>query len=721
MIRQSAYYRLLRQLIDTPPGLLWRKVGRHLKQSVQHTWARLETRLGRAGLSNRAFCRSVTTPDFLAHMRTRRQHHFFIGPAARTEVVATLRAICPQTADAIIAAADQSCDHIFDLLGSGPVHLGASIDWHVDFKTGHRWDPTAFYLDLTSAPFPGGYDIKVPWELSRGQHLVWLGQAYWLTADEKYAQEFVGQITDWIEHNPPRRGVNWVCTMDVAIRAVNWLWSYHFFTESSSLTDKFRLAFFKSLLIHGRHIFNNLEYSETLTNNHYLSNIVGLVYLGLLLPEFKEAEKWRTFGLVELEREMVKQVYPDGVDFEASTAYHRLVTEMFLSTTLLAQLNGHNFSSAYRQRLERMLEFILHLTKPDGTVPLLGDNDNGRLHRLQVWNDSPREWRDFRYLLAVAAPLFDRLDFAQAAGDQWADAIWFWGAQANTWQNQAAAVQLEPHRSAAFPDAGVYILRSDDFYVAVDAGQNGQNNNGGHAHNDVLSFELSALGYNWIIDPGTYVYTADYSLRNQFRATAAHNTVIVDGQEQNRFDKHLLFKMPADAAPRVLTWDSNPAYDLLIAEHYGYNRLPKPVTHRRTFYLDKQNRFCWLQDELLGVGRHQFEGIFRLAGAVQIDPWQTGFIWRQDTSALLLVSCPFRRKIAPDMETFRDWAAPGYGAKTAQSVIRALVTGPAPVVLDWLICPVRAQAQPYPSPDQIQQWQNRVEHILARVEATQPQ
>jgi hypothetical protein len=360
---------------------------------------------------------------FLDHLTIREEPLFFLEPTCRHEFVDAMCEVCPEAESLIIAAADRVCDHVFDLLGSGPTHLGEQIDWHVDFKTGHRFDPDKYYADVRPAPYPGGYDIKVPWELSRCQHFAWLGQAYWFTEDEKYAQEFVDQILDWIEKNPPQFGVSWACTMDVAIRAVNWLWGYYFFKDSPSLDDDFLLAFFKSLLGHGRHIFSNLENQGDFTGNHYLSNLVGLIYLGILCPEFKEARRWREFGLRELEKEMFKQVYPDGVDFEASTSYHRLVTEMFLSAVILARLNGHEFSQPFMERLEKMVEFVMYITKPDGTVPLIGDNDNGRLHRLKVWDPPEREWVDFRYLLAIGTVLFEREDFALAAGDQWVEAI----------------------------------------------------------------------------------------------------------------------------------------------------------------------------------------------------------------------------------------------------------------------------------------------------------
>ena len=147
-------------------------------------------------------------------------------------------------------------------------------------------------------------------------------------------------------------------------------------------------------------------------SNHYLSDIVGLVYLGLVFSEFKEAKKWREFGIKELVKEMKKQVYPDGVDYEGSVSYHRLVTELFLSATLLCLKNGITFPGWYMERLEKMIEFVMYYTKPNGSSPQIGDNDDGRLHILSnygSWNSL-----DHRYLLAIGAVLFDRSDFASS-------------------------------------------------------------------------------------------------------------------------------------------------------------------------------------------------------------------------------------------------------------------------------------------------------------------
>lgn len=363
--------------------------------------------------------------NFLLNFRSREKPLFFID-----EINTKLPKEILAQSEEVIKDADEICAHAFDLLGSGKRKVdtqGGKIDWHKDFKSGMNWDPGIFYTDTTIIKGKGS-DIKVPWELSRFQHLPTLGKAYWLTHNKKYAREFVNEINDWIERNPPQYGVNWTNTMEIAIRAVNWIWGYYFFKDSAEVSDDFLLKFLKSLLIHGKHIMGNLERSwRGINSNHYLSDIVGLVYLGVMFPEFKEARKWREFGIKELVNGMKKQVYSDGVDFEGSISYHRLVTELFLSATLLCLKNGIPFPEWYINRLERMLEFVLYYTKPDGTAPQIGDNDDGRLHILSNYGN----WNklDHRYLLSVGAVMFKRQDFKDAAGEFHEEAFWLVGAE----------------------------------------------------------------------------------------------------------------------------------------------------------------------------------------------------------------------------------------------------------------------------------------------------
>ena len=602
------------------------------------------------------------TEDFLKSFKEQRARLFFVRSQDKEEIISTFLQICPESKPHIIQAADLICEHNFDLLGSGLTQLGWPLDWHADFKTGHRWDPRQYYADVRPASYPGGYDLKVPWELSRCHHFAWLGQAYWLAETEKYAREFRAEVEDWIRQNPPEFGVNWACSMDIAIRAVNWLWGYAFFQDSPILDDDFRLAFCKSLLCHGRHIRANLERTATFTGNHYLSDIVGLVYLGILVPELKEAQGWREFGLRELEREMFKQVYPDGGDFEASISYHRLVTELFLSTTLLAQLNGHHFSQAYMQQLEKMLDFIYQITKPDGTVSIIGDQDNGRLHRLKIWTDPDLEWKDFRGLLALGCILFDKPEWGKAAGEQWEEAIWFYGRQALAPFQKSSQLPRPDMWSKDFRDTGIYILRADDMYVAVDVGPLGQNGKGGHAHNDSLSFELFASGQTWIQDPGTYLYTADYEARNLFRSTAFHNTLAMPGYEQNSYDVMNLFGLKNESVEQILAWQLDTSSDSRLSAEVRRLKSPRAI-HRRSFHLCRKQRALLLTDVVLGQ-KLTCELLFHFAPGLKpelVEEPYAGFKLAQSDgiTAWLFSLLP----VGVKLQLTEGWISEGYGRR----------------------------------------------------------
>ena len=547
--------------------------------------------------------------DMTRYFRERKRVCFFIDIEWKEEILSDLNDYFPEAPNSILTAADRICEHIFNVLGSGDVSLGESLPWHCDFTTGYCWNSRKYFKRL-KIPY-GRAEIKIPWELSRFHHVVPLGKAYWLTGDEKYAREFKAEIEDWIRQNPKKCGVNWASTMDVAIRIVNWIWGYHFFKNSEELSERFFIHFLKSLLEHGRHIAANIEiYENGLTTNHTISDYVGLVYVGLSFPELKEAKDWLDRGVAGLRREMEVQICPDGVNYESSIAYHRLVAELLTSATLFLRLNGSRLPDIFLRRLEKMFEYILFYTQPDGKAPQVGDADDGRLHILGEYDHWDRT--DHRYLLSIGAVLFGRGSFKRAAGGNWEEAFWLLGKEG--WKKFTEMPEDSSCPSSrAFVDGGVYIMRNKDCHMLVHANHVGTKGVGNHTHNDVLSFELYARDKAFIIDPGTYTYTADPHWRNTFRSTAYHNTVVVDGEEQNRTDERLVFSLENDATPRVTKWKSNDIFDLFDAEHDGYLRLAEPVTHRRQLFFDKSRDIFIIRDILTGHGTHTFELYFHLA------------------------------------------------------------------------------------------------------------
>ncbi len=347
------------------------------------------------------------------------------------------------------------------------------IDWHLDFKSGFRWREDTWYKEIQFGHLLG-VDVKVPWELARMQHLPQLAWAYALAKQgnqsfcppEHYLAEFRNQVLDFIATNPPRWGVNWSCAMDVAIRAVNWLTAYDLLKNCGAQFDpQFERVFSRSICEHGKHIVDNLESSLRFRGNHYLSDIVGLLFISTALPCDRQTNRWLIFGVQELIKEVQLQFHEDGSNFEASTSYHRLSAELVVYATALALglsekkkkalrsckyclLDAESkqafiqFPNWYFLRLERMAEFTMHITKSDGHIPQFGDNDNGRLLKLlpvyqkmfvsqakacylnlteyTELSDDEIYWMedglDHRHLVAAINGLFARADFEAFAG-----------------------------------------------------------------------------------------------------------------------------------------------------------------------------------------------------------------------------------------------------------------------------------------------------------------
>lgn len=496
------------------------------------------------------------------------------------------------------------------------------IDWQVDFKSGFRWDNSTFYKDIRIGDKLGA-DVKVPWELSRFQHLSELSLAYQTTKDERYAKEYICQILDWIATNPPMFGVNWASTMDVAIRATNWLfWFGHIrdWLEKQEWKDEFYQIFLNSLYDHLKFIPENLEMTETLTTNHYLANIAGLLIIASSTENiFAESQDLKQFAVSELKEEMLKQFYSDGTNFEASTCYHRLGLEIVFFAVWWEVVRNHNFKGTnYREvaeavfglefvkRLYKAFEVVLYLLKPNGQMPQIGDNDNGQF--VKLWH---RDLLDTRYLLALGGVFFNDSkfkikEFFQNQDDIQEIRVLYGERGYELWDNMDCS-ELADIKSTAFADSGWYIMRDTKNYCIVSCGSNGQNERGGHCHNDKLSFELCIDGQDIVVDPGTYVYTADPEARNKFRGTAFHNTVVVDGQEQGGFDPKNLFALGSDARPRCLKWETGEEVHTFVGEHYGFGRLAQPVIHRREIRFHRKEKKLQIIDRFEGKGEHTLE------------------------------------------------------------------------------------------------------------------
>src|SRR5713226_4536343 len=636
----------------------------------------------------------MTAPELLAHFQSRVTPQFFPGFAQAAESAELQQTLFPNETSELLAQANRISDeHCWPLLGLGEKCFGAGeIDWNLDPLSGFDW-PIAYHADINLTRGDGS-DARVVWELNRLTHFITLGRAYALAGNDKFSAEFFRQLASWRAQNPIGRGVNWNCAMEVALRAMNLLAAFALFRHSPQMNEQTLRELLATFDQHGAHIKRNLEFSHIATSNHYLSDVTGLLWLGVMLPELEAAREWREFGLRELLREMDKQILADGADYEASTGYHRLKLELFLYSFVLCRLNGIAIDQRYWNKLRAMIEYVRAYLRPDGRAPLIGDTDSGQL--LPIVR---RTGDDHAYVLALGAAVFQEARFkivgTHASGMQHAGGVraepqeWLWILGERGVRDYVGLPDAEPAQSQAFPDAGTYVLRDHDLYLLFNVSGNGVNGRGSHGHNDALSIEVSACGTAFIVDPGTYVYTADLGERHLFRSTAYHSTVQVDGAEQNTTEARIPFVLGDEAHPRVLGWVSDEERDMVSAEHRGYTRLAEPVTHLRTIEFHKPQR-CWLiQDELTGVGAHNFSFRFHFAPGLETRVRADGIIEvcdKMEGARLLIVASELETE--PVLES--RWSSRDYGAKAPSVSVCWTVRKSAPIRAQFALVPVRA-------------------------------
>jgi hypothetical protein len=407
-----------------------------------------------------------------------------------------------------------------------PVQLSDGHDWTRHPTNGaspsrRHWSRVPYVNGI------GGGDVKLIWELSRHAHLVRIAQGYYLTRDRNLAERAVALIDQWISQNPAGYGINWVSSLEVAFRAIAWCWIWSLTCNDEAWTDARLTRFLVSLWHHARHIerFDSIHHSP---NTHLTGEGLGLLYVALLFPELKRASQWAGRGREILETELDAQVLSDGMHFERAVGYHRYTAEFYLHYLLLADASGLTVTPNVKDRIRSQVAVTALLRQPDGTWPVVGDEDSGDTLLI-----APIEPEDQGAVLAVGGAYFGEAAWMQCANDAHRAAGW-WLLDDAHWSALRTASSSEPAalRSGALREAGYYVGRdgagAEDWWCLVDAGPHGGDRTG-HAHTDLGHVEIVHGNRHIVTDPGCAGYTIDVAARNWARSESAHACLVVEG------------------------------------------------------------------------------------------------------------------------------------------------------------------------------------------------
>lgn len=457
-------------------------------------------------------------------------------------------------------------------------------------------------------------DNELRWQLHRHKWFTPMGKAYRLSGDEKYAREWALQYIDWIKKNPltqvEKEEYELVSAGEVKGNAENvrFAWrplevsnrlqdqtsQFLLFVPAQAFTPEFLTEFLVNYHRHALHILAN--YSDQ--GNHLLFEAQRMVYAGAFFPEFKEAPSWRESGISILNREIKKQVYPDGGQYELDPHYHLAAINIFCKALRMADVNGFRaeFPDEYMDTVKNMIEFYSNICFPDYSNPCFSDAKMG---------DRPDEIRNYREWLRL-----------------FPDCEWI-----RYYATEGREGSPLPYLSHGALTSGFFTFRTgwkqDATVMVVKAGPKGE----WHCQPDNGTFELWFNGRNLFPDSGSYVYAGDsevMKLRNWFRQTRVHNTLTLDGRNLETTQSVTRLWQPEDGNLQVLVTE-NPGYDGL--------------KHRRTVFFVDRTYFV-LVDEAVGEARGTVNLNYHLCeGTVRVDEKNNSLTTAFDGASNVKLQC----------------------------------------------------------------------------------
>ncbi|UOA20685.1 Heparin-sulfate lyase (plasmid) [Sulfitobacter indolifex] len=396
-------------------------------------------------------------------------------------------------------------------------------------------------------------------------------------------------VEDWILSNQSQKSVGWD-PYPTSLRIVNWVkWAFADNTPSKNMVH--------SLAVQARWLEARLEWH--LLGNHLFANAKALIFAGAFF-EGTEADRWLARGISILMDQLPEQILRDGGQFELSPMYHALAIEDVLDLINLLNFmkppQANDILTALNDHIGGMWRWLMAMSHPDKRISFFND---------AAFNVAPEnhELRQYAMRLNLRLPDID-----------------------------GRIVNLE--------DSGYVRLTLGPAVVIADVAAVGPSYLPGHAHADTLSFELSLFAQRVFVNSGCSVYGTGAERRRQ-RGTAAHNTVVLNGQDSTEVWGG--FRV----ARRARIIDCSTYYDdgtlIVRASHDGYRRLPGAPVHSRKWTLTEHR--LTILDEISPFGDHG-EARFHLHPKARIEltgacdgriylPEQQVIMWKSTAPARL--------------------------------------------------------------------------------------
>jgi Heparinase II/III-like protein/Heparinase II/III N-terminus len=397
------------------------------------------------------------------------------------------------------------------------------------------WDLTNYWdINFFHSKARPDFDVKWLWELQRLQFLLWLGAAWRLTGDNRFASVAREILDWWFNHLKYPLGVEWSSNLEVGLRLLSISRCHIMFMNSPTWDSKFISTLAAWNRVHATHLREEITLHYTL-GNHQLGEASALVLFALIYPTYEESSSWKAFGSKTIEKILPDLILSDGVYAEQSTSYLKFVLEFLLPIISASGDASQCLSDVVTGRLKSSLEFIMALSDRGKTTLMIGDSDSGSAIGWGLEN-----YWDFSWLLAAGSTLLNTASLAEGIEKYPAEAFLNTGLEGlekfNSFRTaqsgRSVATKARTSNYSGFPVGGYHCSRDSYFQMVFDSGPLGMYPGFGHGHADALSVWLNIGNKPIIVDSGTMRYNAQFDVRSFFRQTSSHNTLVINRSGQ---------------------------------------------------------------------------------------------------------------------------------------------------------------------------------------------
>lgn len=579
-----------------------------------------------------------------------------------SQLIEILNNNCKHEINEYIKIADQVVLNEIKIFGSC-YKFEKGLNWHYSFFKNYQWEiDQSNFLNISPKFNNANIDVKYVWALNRHHFLTYLGLAYYYTHDEKYAIKFKDIIYDWIRNNPPMIGINWYSGLEISIRLISWIFSLLFFKDSKLINNsKFFEIVFKSMFQHAYYL---RYFYKKRSFNHTIGDLCGVYLFSEIFNDFKQIKKWKKKVLKKFKEQIFLQVRPDGFHIEQSVNYHKFVLEFF---TIFLILNKTLIDHPEGILIKKMFANLFAIVKPNGTLPLVGDNDDGKVLLLTSHNNKSHldlinlgciiyKCSDFKFIQKEVSPLSVLLLGSESV------------------KIFKSLNPTEPSKKFQyFKDSGYSILRNGWFnrssYLYLDLGNFGPQN-AGHSHSDISNIIFSYKGTDILINSGTYSYNKSWKERNSFRSSKAHNIISIDNQCQAKPICWFAWTQKPKTYRKVIEKDKLINFTCI---HDGY----KGFLVQRSVISSKNFEFIIIRDFIKPTSKnqhiktHEIELNYHFSEGLPIKIHNAGQdCFLVNNELLLTISSNSKFKIKVENDVY----CPNYGEKHENSVLNIHLT-----------------------------------------------